>query len=105
MSFIISFLRWHRERDINLRPLKMDINYFSMTLMLSLLDRPDSISEKDVLDLAKLSSKFGLTPQHDPKQFLPLLDKVKESFPEFERVLTTLAKRNDKENSKGDPEN
>lgn len=101
-SYIISFLRWHRKRGINLRPLKIDLSYFTMTLMSSMLDYPEDISEKDILDLAKITSKFGLTPQHDPKQFLPLLHKVKKSFPEFEKILTTLAERDKEESSKGD---
>jgi hypothetical protein len=59
----ISFLRWHRERNVDLSKARVDMPYFSATMLLSMLDHPEIITEKQFRELAEPLIKLGIVPR------------------------------------------
>jgi len=94
-SLFIDFLRWHKDRNIDLSNVKIDIAYFSLTLTLSMLDHPENVTEQDLIRLSEHLKQFGLVPQKEPKEILQLLQSTKKSIQEVgENVLALLRRPN-----------
>jgi len=90
-NFVISFLKWHRDRGISLRHAKIDMAYFGLTLALSLLDHPKDVSEQDLHELYDELRRYGFVPPLELKDAQKILRSAKKSLREFERVfLATL---------------
>jgi len=90
----ISFLRWHRDRRIDLSEAKIDMAYFSSILALSLLEHPESVTEERMRELAEVVKKLGIVPQVEPKEIPALFRDAKDSFRELEtKVLEPLLGR------------
>jgi len=89
-SFIVNFLRWHNKKNFDLSHAKIDIIYFALTLGLSMLEMPESISEEDLRALSEVGKPFGMIPPQDPNAMLELLKTLSKSIPEFERTLLEM---------------
>ena len=89
-SFVVSFLRWHKNKSFDLSFAKIDIIYFALTLGLSMLEMPESISEEDLRALSEVGKPFGMIPPQDPNAMLELLKTLSKSIPEFERTLLEM---------------
>jgi len=95
-SFMIGFLKWHKDRNVDLSHAKLDVAYFSLTLLLSMLDTPKEVSEEDLRGLSETVKKFGLAPPHEPKEIRDALQNLKLSVDEFDRTfLAEFLKKSD----------
>jgi hypothetical protein len=90
-SFFIDFLKWHRDRRIDLSRAEVDMAYFSLTLLLSILERPKDLSEQDFSRLAEHLKRFGMVPEQAPKDMILLLENSKKFFQELgESIIAPL---------------
>jgi len=57
--FIISFLKWHRERGIDLSRARIDFMYVYVIGLLSLYERPDEIEDPVALEFLRCARAMG----------------------------------------------
>jgi len=92
----LDFLKWHRERGIDLSKAKISMAYFSSMLALSLLEHPESVTEERMRKLAQVVKKLGIAAQIEPKEISVLFRDARDSFREFEtKVLEPFLRRTD----------
>jgi hypothetical protein len=90
----ISFLRWHRERRVDLSKAKIDMAYFGTVMFLSMLDHPENVTEERMRELVEPLIKLGMVAPVDPKDVPVLLENAKKTLQELGgSLLFTLLER------------
>jgi hypothetical protein len=79
----INFLRWHRERRIDLSEAKIDMAYFGTVVFLSMLDHPENVTEDRMRELAEPLIKLGMALPANPKDVPALLENAKKALQEL----------------------
>ncbi len=59
-SFYIDFMKWHRDRRIDLSNVSVDMAYVGSTLTLAMLEHPENVTLERLQALAKRMRDFGL---------------------------------------------
>jgi hypothetical protein len=79
-ALYIDFLKWHRERRIDLSNAKIDMAYLGLVLALSMLDHPETVTEERMRELSKPFMKLGLAPSFDPETVPARLREAKTAL-------------------------
>jgi hypothetical protein len=84
-SFIIDFLKWHKERKIDLSHSRVDFAYVGSTLALALLEHPETVTLERFQVLAERMRKFGIPVPE-------VSSKTVEDFRESASILLSIGK-------------
>jgi hypothetical protein len=69
----VTYLRWHRDRGIDLSNVKLDMVYFGPTLAVAILDHPEELTVERLRKLAEGLDRLGISvPEITSKQVADL---------------------------------
>ena len=92
-ALFINFLRWHRERRDDLSRVKLGAAEYYFTLLLSVLQEPESLTDSAVNSMLEQSKQLGLNlPQSEPSQVRKLLEDLNKAMQALEERILAVSK-------------